>query len=377
MILLPALFAAAMTVASVQGMPHARQHATHQVGLGAVFTTPDNGLVFGFDIDQNGTDGIFDNSISSGIEDTSSIGTFDQNTGKITKLVKTIHSKTGDQELVTFGIVGADVGLVDHEFVHLDPVRRHDTYDLMNPVSGNKFTGTWLPPKSTGAILWSVAPNQNSDTQVAMTIHGFDARMYVWDSATDTFLKEFSVPFVTTAVTIDTVTNQAILAGDQPNGAPTITLVNLKNGRQFTFVGLNNGVAIGPSSVAVDSNTGIICTPQSGNAQVAFYTLNNGVGTAVQLPDTGNSSQLNSGVAVTNDPINKLFLVAQPYSSTAPSGSSIDVFDETGDLVEAINGFNFQGDRVLEFPVKIAINPSQRVGWVQGPTVSQLQQFFY
>jgi hypothetical protein len=378
MILFPPLLAAAIAVSPPDAAHHERSHATHQVGLGAVFTTPDGGQIFGFDVDRNGSDAIYDSSVSSGIADTSSVGTFDQNTGKVIKIVKTVHSPKGNDEVVTFGIVGADVGFVDDEQVHLDPVTRHDLFDLLNPVSGNKITAHWLPPHAKGNILWSLAPNQNSDTQVAMMINGLHAYMYVWDSATNAFLKRFQVPFVTTSVAVDTVTNQAVLAGDQGNGAPTITLIDLKNGDSFTFVGLNNGFAVGPSSLAVDSNTGVACTPQSGNAQVVFYTLSNGVGTAVQLPRTNSGSQLNSGAAVTNDPINKLFLVAQPYSTTASSGSSIDVYDETGDLIETLNGFNFQGlDRVPQFPVKIAINPSQRVGWVQGPSVSQLQQFFY
>jgi len=43
---------------------------------------------------------------------------------------------------------------------------------------------------------------------------------------------------------------------------------------------------------------------------------------------------------VANDPQHRLFLVTQPYTSTGGSGSSIDVYDETGNLIETINGFN-------------------------------------
>lgn len=49
--------------------------------------TSDGGQIFGFDIDQNGNDGVLASgqTISSGGAARVSMQTFDQNTGKITK----------------------------------------------------------------------------------------------------------------------------------------------------------------------------------------------------------------------------------------------------------------------------------------------------
>ena len=94
-------------------------------------------------------------------------------------------------------------------------------------------------------------------------------------------------------------------------------------------------------------------------------------GIGVQLPLTGPTDQLNSGTEVTNDPKHHLFLVADPVY--APTGTgAIVVYDEQGNFVEAISGFDFSFT-----PGRIAINPATRTGWADGPGVNQLQQFFY
>jgi len=77
------------------------------------------------------------------------------------------------------------------------------------------------------------------------------------------------------------------------------------------------------------------------------------------------------------DQINKLFLVAQEFSSTGV-GSSIQVYDINGNLVESINGFNFSNTGNV-VPTHIALNPTNRTGYIDGPDlgVSQIQQFTY
>jgi hypothetical protein len=126
--------------------------------------------------------------------------------------------------------------------------------------------------------------------------------------------------------------------------------------------------------LAVDSTTGIAATTTELNAQVEFYNLASQTGTAVQLPCTGSSSQLNSGSWVTNDPVNGLFLVADPVYACG-SGSAIVVYNESGALVETITGFRFDIDQIDSgIPVVI---PSQRMGWAPGPNANELQQFFY
>ena len=102
-----------------------------------------------------------------------------------------------------------------------------------------------------------------------------------------------------------------------------------------------------------------------------FYNLVKGTQLQVVLP--GATSQLYSGGAVAVDPVHKLFLVGQEFSSTAPSGSSIHVFDEKGNLVESLNGFNLPAS-----PAYMALNPSQRTGYViVTPDLARLQSFTY
>jgi hypothetical protein len=161
--------------------------------------------------------------------------------------------------------------------------------------------------------------------------------------------------------------------------APVNVLIDLKTGKETQFEGLNEG-PFGSGDVnglAVDSTAGIACTTTELNAQVEFYNLATQTGMAVQLPNTGASSQLNSGLTVANDPVNGLFLVAQPISSVA-SGSTIYVYDEAGSVVESLNGFNFTNANygVFGYP-GIAVNPTTRTGWINGANGNQLQQFFY
>jgi hypothetical protein len=94
----------------------------------------------------------------------------------------------------------------------------------------------------------------------------------------------------------------------------------------------------------------------------------------VQLPN--NAGQLQAGDFVANDAANGLFLIAQPVSSTSSSGSSIQIYNESGTLEESINGFSFS-DASSVIPVRISINPTSRTGWVNGPQADQLQEFSY
>jgi len=100
--------------------------------------------------------------------------------------------------------------------------------------------------------------------------------------------------------------------------------------------------------------------------------------TAVQLPCTSDTAQLDSGSAIAVDPVNKLFLVNEPVNACTNSGSAIIVYDESGNYVETIDGFQFASNVIISPPA--TLNPNKRMGWVFGGpngSVSQLQQFFY
>ena len=96
-------------------------------------------------------------------------------------------------------------------------------------------------------------------------------------------------------------------------------------------------------------------------------------GTHEFLPGGG---QFYAGAFVAGDPIHKLFLIAQPESATG-SGSSIYVYEENGTLLKSINGFGFTDAGDFVIPIRIAINPNKRIGWVNGPQGNQLQEFAY
>lgn len=348
-----------------------------KAGLGKVLTSAHGGQVFGFDVNQNGTDGLLSESQSSGGKP--AIETFNLKTAKITKIVKTLNASSND-DFVTFGIVGNDVGFVDEQRVKLDPESRHDRFFLLNPVSGEKITGRWIPPHVTNSVLYQQAENQTTDTQVSAvfrnTLSSDVPWLYVWDSATDKFLNFIRLQHTGEQMAEETSTNEAVLVGQAGSGVPAITLVNLKSGKLKTFNGLNNGPygAGAANGLAVDSHTGIACTTTELNAQVEFYDLAKETGVAVQLPNTGPASQFNSGSAVANDSEDGLFLVAQPYSSTG-GDSAIYVYDETGDLIESLNGFDFS--TLYLPPLRIAVNPGLRLGLVDGPNADQLQEFTY
>jgi hypothetical protein len=128
------------------------------------------------------------------------------------------------------------------------------------------------------------------------------------------------------------------------------------------------------NGIGYDSATGIACTTTELDGGVEFYNVPKQTGFHQFLPGAG---QFFAGTYVINDPVNQLFLIAQPFSGSSSSGSSVVVFDENGNLVQSINGFNFTdaGGRVI--PIRIAINPGLRIGWVNGPTDHQLQEFSY
>ncbi len=130
------------------------------------------------------------------------------------------------------------------------------------------------------------------------------------------------------------------------------------------------------NGIAVDPVTGTACTTTEIDFSVEFYNLATQSGSVQPLP--GAFNQFYSGADVQFDPVNRLFLVAQPNSSTTFSGSSIHVYDVAGNFIESIDGLNFS-NAGSAIPAHIALNPARRIGFIDGPDaeVSQLQQFSY
>jgi hypothetical protein len=354
--------------------PTSTQSAQPQIGPGSVIVQSQfGGEIFGFDIDQNGTEGVLTEAQVGG-GNLAAVETFDQSTGKIIKVVKKV---TTADDFITLGIAGTSVGLVEHEHVKGLYVNRR-TYNVLNPLSKNKYTGVWKPPIGSKHIITEVSHTQGSaEAAVFAEDNSGSFIPYVFESnvAADTFgpvvkiTDSYNFGSVPPPIAFDTVTNQVIMGGgDGCFGClPVIGLADVVNGTFSEFTGVGYGFVNG---IAVDSADGVFCTTTEDDAGVEFYDLATETGFEVTLPGSG-GNQYYSGADVEFDPINKLFLVAQPISSSAQSGSTIYVYDTQGNLQETMNGFSFL---VTQY---IALRPSNRSGFVDGPTNGQLQSFTY
>jgi len=351
-------------------------HSTQSVGLGKVLTTKDGGQIFGFDVNRNGTDGV--------LATASDVETFDQSTGSITKAFP--RKLPPGTSYSADGIAAGDVALVTRYVVPKGTIYAKRFYDVMDPVTSGKFTGPWTSP-IRDINVQALAENQTTPTAALLAIElkkQDKPIIVVSDIAKNTVSKVIRLDPNLFGVgndpqfAQDTTTNQAVLALSPDGGAvggepPLNVLVDLKTGRENRFNGLNNGFyhAGDVNGLAVDSTADIAATDTELNAQVEFYNLAQQTGTFAQLPCTSDTSQINSGSGIANDPVNRLFLVTETYYGCG-SGSAIVVYDEQGNNVETITGFQF----AIGEPAP-AIDPATRTGWAFGPGFNQLQQFFY
>jgi hypothetical protein len=347
-----------------------------------IVNTKFGGQIFGFDIDQKGTEGILSEAqtLSNG-NVLAAVETFDQKTGKIIAVL----AKTETQDdFVTLGVVGTSVGLVEREHViKLLDVQR--TFGVVNPLTANKATGKWTPPLGKTHLLNQVSRNQGTTNNAVFAQDNSGKTFIPWvfssNVAANTFgpivkiTDSFNFGSVPPSMAYNTVTNEAILGGG--NGCfgclPVMGVADLTKGTFSEFTGIGFGFING---IAVDSADNIACTTTEDDASVEFYDLSTQTGFIVVLPNSG-GQQFFSGADVEFDAIHKVFLVAQPNSSSS-TGSSIYVYDTKGILKGTLNGFNFS-NAFNVIPAHIALNPNTRTGFVDGPstTVSQLQGFSY
>jgi hypothetical protein len=361
------IFCFSGSIAQAQSIPTASGTVFVKTALG--------GTIFGYDIDQNGTEGLLSEAL---LEPSGKLNiateAFDQTTGKIVKIVDEQTNTVNN--FVTFGIYGNSVGLFEVEQVKGLFVDQR-LYGTINPLSSNKVTGTWTPPLTTDQLIIGLAPSQGSpNTAVLASNNNFGAMLFESNIAANTF-----GPMITLASgvfglanspapAIDTLTNQVVVAGG--SGAflthPTLAVVDLTTQNVTQFEGLGFGFVNG---IAVDSADGIAVTATEDDFSLEYYNLATHTGFKVKLLNASDQSQ--SGGYVAFDPINKLFLVGQEFSSVAPTGSSILVYDTHGNFVEAVNGLSLPAS-----PVNIAINPSKRIGFViVTPDLTELQSFSY
>jgi hypothetical protein len=352
------------------------------VGSGSIIVhSKFGGQIFGFDIDANGNEGVLSESSSlPGGNNLAAVETFDQTTGTIIRVVT--GTKTQD-DFVTLGVFNS-VGLVEYEHVlgFLNVVRRFFTLD---PLGANRFTGGWKPPIDQRHIVSKVSGVLGSSVSAVYVLDNtgsFTPLVFTSNVGANTFGQVFSITdqdFTSGSdpgFAYDNQTNEAVL-GHSMLGNPFvpgfIATVDLTNGVFSKFRGVGLGDVNG---LAVDSSTGTVCTTTEIDFSVEFYNLATHSGFAQPLP--GAVNQFYSGADVEFDPVNRLFLVAQPHSSTAQSGSSIHVYDVAGNLIESLNGFNFSNAGNV-VPAHIALKPSARSGFIDGPDpgVREIQSFTY
>jgi hypothetical protein len=347
------------------------------VGLGPQVHTALGGFILGYDVQQNGTEGLLAESYAlAGGKDNAAIETFDQKTGKILKIITQQDNTFND--FVTFGIFGNGVGLAEEERSSGGYVNKR-IYGLMNPLNGNKFTAQWTPPFTKDDLIISMPGAQGSSTTAILYFDNggsFDSFVMSANVAANTFGKPVTITDpdfefnVSPVMDYDSKTNTAVLGGSLGCfGCSTqIGMVDLNSNTFSEFFGLGEGFVNG---IAVDSDDGIACTVTEDDFSVEFYNLATQTGTIEVLQGATNQAQ--SGGAVAYDPIHKLFLIGQEFSSIAPTGSSILVYDTKGNFVEAINGLSLPAS-----PAYMALHPSARAGYViVTPELTSLQQFTY
>ena len=320
----------------------------------------------------------------------SDVETFDQNSGKIKRAFG--KQLPPESDYVVDGIAGGDVALVEVEKVPNGKLFPKRHYEVINPVAGaHKFTGLWTPPLKE-LISEQMANDQTTQTSLLFALtslkSGEAPELIVSDVAANTFGKVIALDPNLLCLCdgpqlgLYTAGDQALFAlspdaGTVGGEAPVNLLVDLTTGKTSQFNGYNNGFyhAGSVNGAAVDPNTGVAATTTELNAQVEFYDLKKKTGiTFAQLPCTSDTDQGNSGTGVAVDPVNKLFLVADPFYCDGSQGGAIVVYDEAGNYVESITGFNLALGEGAP-----ALNPGKRMGWAfSGPNgFDQLQQFFY
>lgn len=369
-------FVIAVAVLGSECFSAAQNSAIPPKGPGKIVVTPKFGGEFsGYDIDQNGTEGILaeikylnNGNILSAVE------TFDQKTGKILKVIREGVTQYDDD--IVIGIVGTSTAIVLHE--HAAAHRNERTWHLISPLDANKYTGLWEPPHfDNDDIVLGISRDQGAATAAFLFLHdiypGATNFAFSEDVAKNTFGKEIKMtdpnfePFSEPAFAFDVKTNTGVLASEDGGleSPPEIGLVNLVTGEFRHFQGLGYEPVYG---LAVDSDDGIACTTTA-DASVEFYDLKAENGFIEPLPGGGGQPQ--SGFDVEFDPIHKLFLVFQ--SSGIGDDSYILVYDPKGNLVESLNF----GPR-NNYGGYIALQPKQRSGFLgEGLGEGVLRSFTY
>jgi hypothetical protein len=383
----PKIFSAAVLLLSAAAAFAQSENAMQNplVGPGEVIVhSKFGGQIYGFDIDQNGGEGVLSEAalLSNG-NVLAAVETFDQTTGEIVKVISETQTQN---DFLTLGVVGDSVGLIEQQIAK-DGFVGSTIFGTMNPLGSNKFSGKWTPPLGSGHLLMPTAVSRNQGESInAVFAYDNSGNFIPWVFSTNVAANTFgpvvditdsnNFGSVEPPMAYDSVTNQAILGGGPGcfGCIPVIGLVDLGTAAFTEFDGVGFGFVNG---IAVDAADGIFCTTTEDDARVEFYNLASQEGFAEALPNSG-EQQIFSGADVEFDPVHKLFLVAQPVSSSLSGSSTIYVYNPRGELQETLNGFSFSNTFNV-VPMHIALHPKVRAGYVDGPDagVTEIQSFTY
>jgi hypothetical protein len=334
------------------------------------------GQIIGYTIDPNGTEGLLSESVAEGDKGKNRAATeiFDQATGAIIAVIAEENHTVNDY--VTQEINAADLGLV------LFQDAGQNNFLTLNPLTDNRFSGTWTPTVMSGYGISEISVAQGAEVAVFENdLNTGNAFVFSSNVAQNTFGTPMSLTsiisvdefLVNPQIALDNTTNEAVLADSHdcpepgPQCATSIALVNLATGdiTEFTDklgVGQLNGLAVDPVK-------GIAVTTTLIDQGVEFYNLTTQKGHKVIIPNSG--SEIQSGLDVEFDSIHKFFLVSQ-YTSTGDINNlqpRIYVYNESGKVLETVTL-----PQNIGIGGRIALNPKTRTGFV--PVIAEPQGLF-
>src|SRR5437762_5186027 len=205
------------------------------------------GLIFGFEVDPDGTEGLLCEALSHPDGTWSArVETFSQATGRI---IRVLGGTESQDDFIALGVAGS-VGLIEHEHVRgLFNIKR--TFSTINPLASNMINGRWTPPIDPKQIVNQVKPALDGSPNVAVYALSVGANVnpVVFSSnlADNTFgpLIEITDPDFTQeappVIAFDPIGNQAILGHDKPSSfilPPLIGFVDLSTGSFVKRTGL-------------------------------------------------------------------------------------------------------------------------------------------
>lgn len=354
------------------------------VSMNGVFALDGGFVNNGWGINANGSDGFITSgqTLASG-EIITSLENFSQTNNAIIQNIAAGSSSLYFTE--GWGVYGSDIGLFGDE----NTSTFASTFNLLNTVASGTIGAAWTPSYPSTFFVDEGAANQSTDNAA---FYGFDQsvnhyKLFTSNLTADTFSTLYDIQGPVAGFTLpqywgigeNTATNTAVLPADDfvnANNPPEIVLVNLATGTPTTFTGLGSGF---PYGIGVDSVTNKAAVPTLFDGGLSIYNLATQTGFEVQLPPS--PTQPLNGLYTIADQKAGQFLVEQ---TTAPnfgtnnnSLSRVLTYDESGNLLGAVERFDLFGTFLPVQSNNLQVNPTTRTAYLIGPGQQQLAPFQY